>query len=128
VDDFARLAVEHGMQTENLIVDAIGPETFTYKQLVQTIGRIISKSRPILSIPDWLGYFVGWLVGRLVGDVVITRQEIEGLKAGLLFTDSPPTGETKLTVWVEENADFLGRHYASELARRENRQAPYSDL
>jgi NADH dehydrogenase len=128
VDDFARLAVEHGMQTENLIVDAIGPETFTYKQLVQTIGRIISKSRPILSIPDWLGYFVGWLVGRLVGDVVITRQEIEGLKAGLLFTDSPPTGETKLTVWAEENADFLGRHYASELARRENRQAPYSDL
>lgn len=128
VDDFARLAVEQGTRNENVIIDAIGPETFTYKQLVQAIGKTISKSRPILSIPDWLGYFVGWVVGRLVGDVVITRDEIEGLKAGLLFTASPPAGETILTEWAKENADFLGRHYASELARRENLRATYTDL
>ncbi len=128
VDDFARLAVDHGMRTEDAIIDAIGPETFTYKRLVQAIGKIISKPRPIISIPDWLGYFVGWVIGRLMGDIVITRDEIEGLKAGLLFTDSPPAGETKLTEWAKENADFLGQHYASELARRENRRASYSDL
>jgi NADH dehydrogenase len=118
VDDFARLAVEQGTKEENVILDAIGPETFTYRQLAEAIGRIIAKPRPILSVPDWFGYFVGWLVGRFVGDVVITRDEIEGLKAGLLFTQSPPAGETKLTDWAEENAAQLGRHYQSELARR----------
>jgi len=93
VDDFARLAVEQGMRTENTIIDAIGPETFTYRELVRVIGKIISRPRPILSVPDWLGYMVGWAVGKLVGDIVITRDEIEGLKAGLLFTDK---GERRL--------------------------------
>jgi len=128
VDDFARLAVEQGMRTENTIIDAIGPETFTYRELVRVIGKIISRPRPILSVPDWLGYMVGWAVGKLVGDIVITRDEIEGLKAGLLFTDSPPAGETTLTGWAKENADFLGRHYASELARRNDRRTSYLDI
>lgn len=128
VDDFAALAVEHGMGSGNLIIDAIGPETFTYKSLVQTIGRIIDKPRPIIPIPDWLGYAVGWAVGKLVGDVVITRAEIEGLKAGLLFTESPPAGRTSLTDWALQNADTLGRNYANELARREDRKSSYGEI
>jgi uncharacterized protein YbjT (DUF2867 family) len=128
VDDFASLAVEHGTGSKDLIVDAIGPETFTYRELVRTIGRIISRPRPILPIPDWFGYAVGWMVGKLVGDVVITREEIEGLKAGLLFTDSPPAGTTRLSEWARLNADALGLHYASELARREDRRSSYLHL
>jgi NADH dehydrogenase len=128
VDDFAALAVELGTGSDDVIVDAIGPETFTYKGLVQTIGAIISKPRPIIPIPDWLGYAVGWAVGKLVGDVVITRAEIEGLKAGLLYTQSPPAGRTSLTDWIRQNADTLGRNYANELARREDRRSSYEEI
>jgi NADH dehydrogenase len=128
VDDFAALAVEHGAGADNLILDAIGPETFTYKDLVRTIGRIISKPRPIVSVPDWFGYAVGWTIGKLVGDVIITRGEIEGLKAGLLDTDSSPAGGTRLTEWAKQNADVLGRNYASELARREDRRSSYLEI
>jgi NADH dehydrogenase len=128
VDDFATLAIEHGMSRGNSIVDAIGPETFTYKGLVETIGRIIDKPRPVIPIPDWLGYAVGWAVGKLVGDVVITRPEIEGLKAGLLYTESPPAGSTRLTDWTRQNADTLGRNYANELARREDRRSSYLEI
>jgi NADH dehydrogenase len=49
---------------------------------------------------------------------LITRQEIEGLMANLLYVNSPPAGETRLTDWAAAHADTLGRHYASELARR----------
>jgi NADH dehydrogenase len=128
VDDLAKLAVEQGQKTDNCIVQAIGPETFTYRQLVQTIGEIVGKRRPVVGVPPWLGYLAGLMIGRLVGDVMITREEIKGLMADLLYVDSPPTGETSLTQWTKEHADQLGVRYASELARRSNRNESYEDL
>ncbi len=68
------------------------------------------------------------VLGKLVGDVIITREEIEGPMADLLYVDSPPTGSTKLTDWAEAHADSLGRRYTSELARRRNRRAAYEQL
>ncbi len=125
VDDLAELAVEQGKKEENVVINAIGPETFTYKGLVETIGDIIGQKRPIISVPATTGYLAGWLLGKLVGDVIITREEIDGLMADLLYVDSPPAGSTKLTGWIKEHADTLGRGYTSELSRRKNRQSAY---
>jgi len=128
VEDFAKLAVEQGASRENTIIDAIGPETFSYRELVRTIGSIIGASRPIISVPPSVGYLAGWLIGKLVGDVTITRDEIEGLMQDLLYTQSPPAGETRLTDWARQHQDELGKRYASELARRVNRDAAYEKL
>lgn len=125
VDDLAKLAVEQGQAQENAIIDAIGPETFTYRELVTEIGRIIGRKRPLFSMPPTLGYAVGSLVGKLVDDVIVTREEIEGLMADLLYVDSPPAGDTRLTEWAERHKETLGRRYTSELARRRDRQAAY---
>jgi hypothetical protein len=38
--------------------------------------------------------------------------------AGLLCTDSPPAGPTKLSAWAAAHAGSLGARYASELGRR----------
>jgi NADH dehydrogenase len=46
--------------------------------------------------------------------------------AGLLYVDSPPAGKTRLTDWMNEHADTLGRQYTSELARRIDRTSSYS--
>jgi NADH dehydrogenase len=73
VDDLARLAVEAGQEQTDRIVDAIGPETFTYSELVWTIGDIIGKRRLRLSVSPTLGYWAGWLIGKLMGDILITR-------------------------------------------------------
>ena len=118
VDDLAALAVEYGGRADDVVVDAIGPETFTYRRLVEQIGRIIGKPRPIISVPPPVGYVVGALVGALVRDVVVTREEIRGLMRDLLYVDSPPAGVTRLTDWAAENKDALGARYASELGRR----------
>jgi len=128
VDDFAALAVEQGAGREDAVVNGIGPETFTYRELVQAIGRIIGKRRPVVSVPPGVGYLVGWVVGRIVNDVMLTREEIEGLMAGLLYVDAPPAGETRLTDWAQEHADTLGVRYASELARRRDRDRDYAAL
>jgi NADH dehydrogenase len=125
VDDMAALAVEHGRGRENVLINAIGPETFTYRELAATIGRIIGKPRPIISVPPWFGYAAGWMLGAMVGDVVITKDEIEGLMADLLYVDAPPAGTTVLSEWARQNADTLGRRYASELARRKDLEMAY---
>jgi NADH dehydrogenase len=117
VDDFAKLAVEQGQKKENRIIDAIGPETFTYRGLVEELAATIGKRRTIISIPPTIGYLVGWLVGKIVGDVPVTIDEIKGLMAELLYVHSPSVGETKLTDWAKNNASTLGMHYFSELAR-----------
>lgn len=118
VDDLAAIAVEQGQHRENVIINAIGPETFTYRSLVEQIGQIIGKPRPIIPLPPRVGYLVGAAIGRLMGDVFITWDEILGLMANLLYVDAPPLGRVKLTDWARENAATLGIRYASELARR----------
>ncbi len=125
VEDLASLAVEHGSKRDNVVIDAIGPETFTYRELVRTVGKIIGKNRPIISVSPTIGFLTGWILGKCVGDVMITREEIRGLMADLLYVDSPPVGKTKLTDWIGEHADSLGRHYTSELARRRDRGSEY---
>jgi len=126
VDDLAALAVKQGCEGPNAIIDAIGPETFAYRDLVREIGAVIGTPRPSISIPPSLGYASGWLIGKFTGDVVITREEIEGLMQGLLCTKSPPAGSTRLTDWARTHTATLGQHYASELARRRNRQQAYA--
>jgi len=125
VDDLAALAVEHGAGRENIIVDAIGPETFTYRELVKTIGDAIGKKRAIISVPPVLGLLAGYIIGKCVGDVMITHEEIKGLMADLLVTNSPPSGKTILTDWIRNHADSLGKQYTSELARRKDRTIEY---
>jgi len=118
VDDLAALAVEQGAREDDAVVEAIGPETFTFRELVRTIGRIIGSPRPLVHTPPSLAYGVARLLGPLLGDVVITRDEIRGLMAELLYVPAPPAGRTALTAWAREHRDELGRRYASELARR----------
>lgn len=128
VDDLAALAVKEGKRNENITIDAIGPETFTYRGLVETIGRAIGKPRPIVHIPPQLGLMIGRLLGSIVGDVVITGEEIQGLMENRLCTKSPPAGSTRLTVWMAEHAKELGKRYSSELARRRDRKLSYEAL
>jgi len=128
VDDQAKIAVEAASRRDNLIMDAIGPETFTYRELVMLIGEAIGRRRPIISVPPSVSLAFGRIVGRIVGDVVITREEIDGLMKNLLMTASPPAGTTSLSQWIVEHRESLGRRYSSELARRRDRRRSYEAL
>ena len=126
VDDLAKLAVEQGERNENIVLNAIGPETFTYRELATAVGDIIGYKRPIISVPPTLGYVAGKIAGLFVDDVVVTQEEIEGLMADLLHVDAPPTGTTRLTDWARKHAESLGKQYTSELARRRDRRVAYA--
>ena len=118
VEDFAGLLVEQAYRTDNTVINAIGPETYTYRGLVKTLSKILGVKRVIISVPPSIGYLAGKFIGKWLGDVILTREEITGLMSDLLYVDAPAAGKTKLTEWARMNAEPLGRHYASELARR----------
>ena len=125
VDDLAALAVRQGSGTEDIVIDAIGPETFTFRELVAAVGEGIDCRRPIVGVPPWLARWVGTVIGWWKHDVTITPEEIDGLMSNLLLVSSPPAGQTRLTEWVRENAEVLGTRYANELQRRRDRELSY---
>jgi len=84
VEDLADLAVEYGRRNENIVTDAVGPDIFTFREMVQLIGRTIGQTRPILSVTPMLALAAAQFVGIFVGDVVLTSEEVAGLIADLL--------------------------------------------
>jgi len=125
VDDLAVAAAARATGATNEIVNAIGPETFTYRELVEAIKRILGLHRSVVPVPPAVGYWGGRLMGLLLNDVVITRGEIRGLMENRLYVEAPPLGTTKLTGWIARHRETLGRHYTSELARRVDRVSAY---
>ena len=126
VDDLAKLAIEHGERSENEIVPAIGPEDFVYPDLVRAIGRIIGHSRPLIHVPPAIGYAASVVVGKLMGDIFVTKEEVAGLLGDTLhIPGASPTGATRLTDWLEEHKNTIGLHYESEVKRRVDRKMGY---
>ncbi|MGA4578933.1 SDR family oxidoreductase [Limisphaera sp. VF-2] len=119
VEDLAALAVEAGQEPDCCLIHAIGPETFTYRGLLEQLGELLGCPRPILSVSPETGWWAARLLGWFLDDVMLTRDEIAGLMQGLLAVDDvPATGVIRLTDWARRHAATLGLHYASELARR----------
>jgi len=125
VDDLAASAARKAEGGGDEVLEAIGPETFTYRELVARVRRALGVKRPIISVSPGLGYWGCRLVGLFVRDVVITREEIRGLMEGRLYVDAAPLGATRLTEWIDRHKDTLGRRYTSEMARRIDRVSQY---
>ncbi len=117
VEDLAELAVRLGRESDNVVVDAAGPEVYTFEEWVRLIAGAIGRRPRILYMSPRITYWLTAMVGRLVGDVVLTRDEIAGLMANLLISDRPATGTTRLSEWLREHGQSLGTRYESELKR-----------
>ena len=117
VDDLAELAIGAGQRHEDQLMDAVGPETFSFEEFVRCIGEAVGSRARIVHMKPGLALLLTRLAGYLVRDVVLTRDEVEGLMAGLLVSDGQPTCQTRLSDWLKSNRGILGARYASELGR-----------
>ncbi len=117
VDDVAELAVEAGEREDNTTIDAVGPETYTFEALVRRVAEQLGSRAKIIRANPRLVLTLADIVGRIVRDAILTRDELEGLMANLLVSESEPTGRTSFSSWLEANSATVGRRYASELAR-----------
>jgi len=125
VDDLAEAVVLQAHERTNSMIDAVGPETFHYRDMVEMIAEAIGVRPRIVFLPPALAYQATRIVGWFVDDVVITREEIRGLMEERLYVNSGPLGATKLSEWVRANRLRLGLKYTSEMARRRDRVSAY---
>ena len=117
VEDLAAQAVAAASQSGNSVSDAAGPDTHSFKVMLHLLASAMGARGWLVHTPASVGLALTGLVGLLVRDVVLTRDEVDGLMAGLLTSAAAPTGATRLSDWLEDNADNLGRRYVSELRR-----------
>jgi uncharacterized protein YbjT (DUF2867 family) len=117
VEDMAQLLVDAVEQNQNAVNDAVGPETFSFEDLVRLIAASIGRPVRTVKVPALVAYLCTRLIGLIVRDVVLTWEEYKGLMSNLLAPEGPATGETRLSKWLAENREQVGRPYASEVAR-----------
>lgn len=117
VADFASSLAAAAESRTDFTADAVGPETYTFRELVGTVACALGRRPMLLGAPWSLVRAATAVLGTWVGDVLLTTQEIEGLCGDLLASDAPPTGTQRLSEWLRANAANLGVHYASEVAR-----------
>jgi len=117
VEDLAALAVEAGHDREDLVMDAVGPEIYEYAELVRLIRSTVGSQSRIVHVPPSCVRLASWFLGKLVHDVVLTKEEVSGLMANLLVSKQPSTGKTSLRSWLQDSAGRIGAKYSSELKR-----------
>jgi NADH dehydrogenase len=118
-EDVAEIAV-----TATGTVDASGPEEYSFGELVQLVAAAVGHRRPLVHAPPRIALALGAAVGAARRDVVLTRDELEGLQASLLVSADPPRGRDSFRAWLERSGSTLGRAYVSELARNFRPYAP----
>lgn len=121
VEDMANLVVQAGQSHENLVLDAVGPEIFTFDEMVRMLASILDRHVIITHVPPGLGFALARLIEPFIGDVLITRDEIAGLMANLLISHQEPGGTTRLIDWLRAHRNSVGKVYASELQRHYTR-------
>lgn len=117
VDDVARICVEAAAGPAGVTVDAAGPETMQYRELVDRVRAAIGSRSIVVPMPAPLVLAAARVLGLGVRDVVLTRDEIRELTSSLLTSHEPPRGVIRISDWLPANASTLGRHWSSELAR-----------
>ena len=108
VEDMARLVADADRSNGNSVLDAVGPETFTFEELVTLVAQQLGRSVRLIHLPMPLAYLSTLVTGWFVGDVILTWEEYRGLMGDLLAPDGPAAGSTRLSQWLTENHDQRG--------------------
>jgi NADH dehydrogenase len=117
VDDLARLCVDLGARTDTVTLDAVGPQSLTFRELVDAVRAAVGSHALVVPIPGRVLTGLSSALGLVLRDTLLTRDEYQAMAAGLSDSDAPPTGTIVLTDWIDEHGTELGRRYANELDR-----------
>jgi uncharacterized protein YbjT (DUF2867 family) len=117
VDDLARLCVELAGQDGDVTVDAVGPESLPFRQLVGLIRSATGSRSLLVPVPGWALPPLSAVLGAVLRDVLLTAEEYYAMRDGLADSAGPATGQESLSGWIAAHGPELGRRYANELDR-----------
>ena len=117
VDDLARICVDAAHVERDAVIDAVGPETMPFHDLVGLVRNAVDARSRIVHVHPRVMVAAARALGLVVRDVVLTPDEIRGLMQGLLVSHDPPLGTIAFSDWLDQHRASMGRSYANELDR-----------
>jgi len=117
VGDVASACIRYANTTTNLVLDCVGPETYTFKGLLETIARAVGVKALIFGAPKAFSMLLGRILSLFLGEPVVTEEEVGALIDNLLCSSAEPLGSTRFSEWVTQNSQDLGTRFASEIQR-----------
>lgn len=121
VEEVARICVEAAKSSEDVTIDAVGPETMTFEEMVRVIRKAVGSHSVIVHAPPWVLLTISRFLSVVLRDELMSAGELRGLMDELVATDGPSTGEASFTQWVASHSDTLGSSYVSEMKRNYRR-------
>ncbi len=117
VNDLASIAIDAANKSNSIIMDAIGSEKYTFKELIQLISYNIGEDSKLINVNPDLGCFFGKIIGLFVNDIVLTKDEIKGIMDSILSSQQFPNCQTKFSQWLRDNYQIIGQEYRSQIQR-----------
>jgi uncharacterized protein YbjT (DUF2867 family) len=117
VSDLARLCVSLGATGDSVTMDAVGPESLTFRDMVLAIRSAVGSRCLLVPVPGAIVPAFSRGLGAVLHDILLTSDEYGAMAAGLADSDAPAAGEIVFTEWVARHGADLGRRYANELDR-----------
>jgi uncharacterized protein YbjT (DUF2867 family) len=121
VDDVARICIEAAKLSESVTIDAVGPETMAFDEMVRVIKKAVGGRGIIVHAPRWVLLTIARFLSVALRDELMSAAELRGLMDELVATDGPTTGTVSFNEWVRRHSDALGRSYVSEMKRNYRR-------
>ena len=79
-----RCLAGHGHTESPRVIEAVGPEVFTLKQLVQIAAQVSGvmggMGRPVIGLPEWAGRLQAKLMGLAPGEPLMSLDNLDSMK------------------------------------------------
>jgi len=84
------------------IIEAGGPDIFTYREMMELVLKYSNRWRPILSLPFGVGLMQGFVLEKLPLNLfTVTRAQVEQLKSDNIVNISPPSGHVSFVDLID---------------------------
>ncbi len=121
--DTARLVADAIDLPAGTELDAAGPDAMTFMEYVRLVAQACRVRRLVVPMPAFVAWLGLGILEPLVGDVILTREELLGLEQELLLSHEPARGKESVAAWLQAHAGALGRRYVNDLHRHFGRGA-----
>ncbi len=123
LSDAARIIVDAAEARGNQRIDAAGPDIMSFRDYLALLQKACGVRRWRPSVPGWLCLLMLKPIELLLRDIVLTKEELQGLQQELLLSREAPLGTASVEQWLMENGDIMGRAYVNDLRRHFGRDS-----